>query len=235
VIFPQNPVERPDFIPIERFSSGVAGLDEMTRGGWLRNSIIIVRGPTGGGKTMLAGLYSRAGAMRGEPDDIRVFHKPLDLDFFFNRMDDIVALTKRRRALSRPRSPAPHRGDAGDQAPRPKAVKIDLVLYMSAASDKCARALKAIQSVLKEYRTDQISFTVRDLSTSRGDPPDDPIVFAPTLVKRGPGPRTWIIGNLDQPELLADLLDLSGVERKKFRPARGCWRARLARARPADC
>jgi circadian clock protein KaiC len=38
----------------------------MTRGGWLRNPIIIVRGPTGSGKTMLAGLYARAGALRGE-------------------------------------------------------------------------------------------------------------------------------------------------------------------------
>jgi circadian clock protein KaiC len=66
MIFPQNPKERPDFVPVERFSSGVAGLDEMTRGGWLRNSIIIVRGPTGSGKTMLAGLYARAGALRGE-------------------------------------------------------------------------------------------------------------------------------------------------------------------------
>jgi circadian clock protein KaiC len=66
VIFPQNPKERPDFVPVERFSSGVGGLDEMTRGGWLRNSIITVRGPTGSGKTMLAGLYARAGAARGE-------------------------------------------------------------------------------------------------------------------------------------------------------------------------
>jgi circadian clock protein KaiC len=66
VIFPQNPRERPDIGSIERFSSGIAGLDEMTHGGWLRNSLIIVRGPTGSGKTMLAGLYARAGALRGE-------------------------------------------------------------------------------------------------------------------------------------------------------------------------
>lgn len=65
-IFPQNPKEHPDLVPVERFSSGVEGLDEMTRGGWLRNSIVIVRGPTGSGKTMLAGLYARAGALRGE-------------------------------------------------------------------------------------------------------------------------------------------------------------------------
>ena len=39
--------------------------------------------------------------------------------------------------------------------------------------------------------------------------------YRPTLVKRGPGPRTWIVGNLDQDELLVDLLDVSGVDRKR--------------------
>jgi len=66
VVFPQNPKERPDFEAVERFSTGISGLDEMNGGGWLRNSIIIVRGPTGSGKTMLAGLYARAGALRSE-------------------------------------------------------------------------------------------------------------------------------------------------------------------------
>jgi circadian clock protein KaiC len=65
-VFPLDAKERHDPERVERYSSGVAGLDEMTHGGWLRNSIIIVRGPTGSGKTMLAGLYARAGAARGE-------------------------------------------------------------------------------------------------------------------------------------------------------------------------
>lgn len=65
-VFPLDAKERPEVEMVERYSSGVPGLDEMTRGGWLRNSIIIVRGPTGSGKTMLAGLYARAGAARGE-------------------------------------------------------------------------------------------------------------------------------------------------------------------------
>lgn len=65
-VFPLDARDLPIHTAVERYSSGLAGLDEMTRGGWLRNSIIIVRGPTGSGKTMLAGLYSRAGAMRGE-------------------------------------------------------------------------------------------------------------------------------------------------------------------------
>jgi len=79
VIFPQNPNERPDFVTVERFSSGVKGLDEMSGGGWLRNSIVIVRGPTGSGKTMLAGLYARAGAMRGERVVFYGFEEPRPL------------------------------------------------------------------------------------------------------------------------------------------------------------
>jgi circadian clock protein KaiC len=65
-VFPLDAKEPPPEEVIERYSSGVEGLDTMTRGGWLRNSIIIVRGQTGSGKTMLAGLYARAGAMRDE-------------------------------------------------------------------------------------------------------------------------------------------------------------------------
>jgi circadian clock protein KaiC len=65
-VFPLDAREHPEAEGVQRYSSGVEGLDEMTRGGWLRNAIIIVRGPTGSGKTMLAGLYARAGASRGE-------------------------------------------------------------------------------------------------------------------------------------------------------------------------
>lgn len=65
-VFPLDAKEFPDASVVERYSSGVTGLDDMTGGGWLRNSIIIVRGPTGSGKTMLAGLFARAGAARGE-------------------------------------------------------------------------------------------------------------------------------------------------------------------------
>src|SRR5918993_1399153 len=65
-VFPLDAKENQAKITVERYSSGVEGLDALTHGGWLRNSIIIVRGPTGSGKTMLAGLYARAGAARGE-------------------------------------------------------------------------------------------------------------------------------------------------------------------------
>jgi len=50
----------------DRFSSGFKGLDTMMNGGWLRDSITLLRGPSGSGKTTLAGMYARAGAARGE-------------------------------------------------------------------------------------------------------------------------------------------------------------------------
>jgi circadian clock protein KaiC len=65
-VMPLESRETPTEQQVERFSSGIAGLDEMTHGGWLRGSIIILRGPTGSGKTILAGLYARAGAVRAE-------------------------------------------------------------------------------------------------------------------------------------------------------------------------
>ena len=54
----------------DRYPSGAEGLDELTGGGWLRDNIVIVRGPTGSGKTTLAGMYALSGARRGE----RVFY-----------------------------------------------------------------------------------------------------------------------------------------------------------------
>ena len=66
-VFPVDAKEYPaEWVETERYSSGIPGLDEMTHGGWLRNSIIILRGPTGSGKTLLAGVFAKAGADRGE-------------------------------------------------------------------------------------------------------------------------------------------------------------------------
>jgi circadian clock protein KaiC len=65
-VFPLDAKDRDQPRRMERYSSGFPGLDAIIHGGLLRDSICIVRGPTGSGKTMLAGLYARAGAMRGE-------------------------------------------------------------------------------------------------------------------------------------------------------------------------
>jgi CheY-like chemotaxis protein len=150
-----------------------------------------------------------------EPSDIRVFHKPIDIDPFLLRVQAIVAHTKARRSARSARPPAVLRETSNDRTRIGKPVKIELVLYTSPSSEKCRKALRTIRTVLDQYDTAQVAFSVCDLSGRPASADEDAVVFTPTLVKRGPGPRTWIVGNLDQPELLVDLLEVSGVDRKK--------------------
>ena len=150
-----------------------------------------------------------------QPSDIRVFHKSHDIDTFLDRIGDIVAATKQRRGYSGASRAPVHRTVARDQHRPPKAVRLELVLYTSAASEKCQRALRTVQRVLEKYNASQVRFTIRDLSARPSSGDEDSVVFTPTLVKRGPGPRTWIVGNLEQEELVTDLFDVSGVERKR--------------------
>ena len=150
-----------------------------------------------------------------------MFHKSLDIDSFLDRIGDIVAATKRRRNDIRQKSKfqaSPRRDVAFDvhrPPPPKKAPRLELVLYTSAASEKSQRALRTLQRVIDKFNASQVSVIVKDLSTRPSDGDEDSVVFTPTLVKRGPGPRTWIVGNLDQDDLLIDLFDVSGVDRKR--------------------
>ena len=74
-IFPLDAKDRPDSAQ-ERYPSGLPGLDGMIEGGLFRDSIVIVRGPTGSGKTTLAGVYARSGAERGERVAYYGFEEP---------------------------------------------------------------------------------------------------------------------------------------------------------------
>lgn len=51
----------------ERVPTGVPGLDTMLRGGFLPNTVVLVRGAPGTGKTSLAFQFLVEGALRGEP------------------------------------------------------------------------------------------------------------------------------------------------------------------------
>lgn len=149
------------------------------------------------------------------PSDIRVFRKGFELDPFLDRIADIVAAARHHR-LTITRPPLALRAIAFDKQRPAKAIKIDLMLYTRGESDACRRALATIHRVLDQYNKAQVSLTVCDLAQTPDGGDHDSVIYTPTLVKRGPGPRTWIVGNLDQDEFLVDLLDLSGVDRRKL-------------------
>lgn len=58
-----------------RLSVGVAGLDDMLGGGIPAGYSVLVTGPSGSGKSVLATEFIREGARRGEPGVIAVFEK----------------------------------------------------------------------------------------------------------------------------------------------------------------
>lgn len=65
-VFPVDAEQRAPKASEERYETGVEGLDAMLGGGMVRDSITLLRGPTGSGKTTLAGMIARASALRGE-------------------------------------------------------------------------------------------------------------------------------------------------------------------------
>jgi DNA-binding response OmpR family regulator len=143
------------------------------------------------------------------PADVRdyeIVQKPFDLD-------DLVGKVRRRlgaEGSKRPRMPisAPliskRPGDQGDgDCPDP----IELVLYVSAHSPRSAAAIENIKRVVSRFASSRVQLTICDLSQEPTGGDADSVAFTPTLVKRSPGPRTYILGHLANPEVLVELLD----------------------------
>jgi len=176
----------------------------------------LLRGATDDGLLIGSSAIILTGHEFEEPSDIRVMHKPLDrdLDPFLDRIGNIVAITKRRRAASGKSLPLSGFNGNDSQARR-RRTRVELVLYTSASSEKSQHALKTVRGVLRLYDPNGVRFTICDLAADPEAGDEDAVVFTPTLVKRGPGARTYIVGNLDEPTLISDLLDVSGVKRLK--------------------
>ena len=134
----------------------------------------------------------------------------IDLDSFLEDMSAPIKGPARRTGPPRRRTPK-HGSHDHQEAKEPK---VELVLYTSAESEKSRRAVRTVNEVLKRYDASQIRFSTCDLSQRPTDAEVDAVVFTPTLVKQSPGPRTSIIGNLEREDVLCELLDASGVDRR---------------------
>ena len=93
--------------------------------------------------------------------------------------------------------------------------KVELVLYISSASPASIQARRSLEQLLSRFVANQVRWTVRDLGREPLAGEEDRIAFTPTLVKRFPEPRMWVVGNLREPEILADMLRVCGVESKE--------------------
>jgi DNA-binding response OmpR family regulator len=135
-----------------------------------------------------------------------VIQKPFDLDDLIERVRQRMegADTPRRRRASLPPPARPGNGFGGDEPDCPEPV--ELILYISSRSPRSSAAVKTIKKVLERYSSSRVKLTVCNLSENPTAGVEDSVAFTPTLVRRSPGPRTFILGHITSPELLLELL-----------------------------
>ena len=145
--------------------------------------------------------------------DVEVISKPLDLDFFLEQV---------RRLLGTP-SQAPVSANGGNghattgktAADRPvtsATPKVEFVLYVSSASPASVQAQRNVERLVGQVDRSQVKLTICDLGQDPLAGEADRIAFTPTLVKKYPEPKMWLVGNLRNSEILLDLLRVCGVD-----------------------
>ena len=140
-----------------------------------------------------------------DTEGFEIIQKPFDLDELVGHVRR--RLTGERRPQRKPRAAMPAPGKPGDDGTADCPDPIELILYVSPQSARSASAIANIKAVLSKFHSSRVSLTICDLSADPMGGKADSVAFTPTLVKRSPGPRTFIIGHLTNPDLLLELLE----------------------------
>jgi CheY-like chemotaxis protein len=163
------------------------------------------------GATMLreasrAGLLGSATALivtaHTQPDDadgFEIIRKPVDPDRLMSQVERVLGASGKVRAVPPPSA------DGG-------AAAVDLVLYVSAGSASSVKARRSMESTLRAFAGSPIRYAVCDVGEEPAKAEGDQVVFTPTLVKRSPGPRAWLLGDLSDAAVVIDLLKICGVK-----------------------
>jgi circadian clock protein KaiB len=148
---------------------------------------------------------------------VEVISKPLDLDFFLEQVRRLL-VTRHGSALNSGArngdgTEQHSRDDHPSQPPRePASPKVEFVLYVSSASPASMQAQRSIERLVSQCAPSEVKLTVCDLVRDPLAGEADRIAFTPTLVKKYPEPKMWLVGNLREPDILVDLLRVCGVD-----------------------
>ena len=139
------------------------------------------------------------------PIDAKIFPKPVDVDEFLEAATRILGGVEKQPPASAALLRTPEEAEAATPPP------VELRLYVSGAGAPTAAARRNLQAALDRMEGAEVQVEVIDLSQERGDD-EDRVFFTPTLVRRRPLPRAWIIGDLSSREVLEELLVGSGLQ-----------------------
>ena len=113
----------------------------------------------------------------------------------------------RERAGSRGKSTVRLKADTTAAKPR-----IELVLYVSAASSHTMTATRNCAALLARFDQRRVRFEICDVSKHPDRAESDGICFTPVLMKKLPLPRAYVVGDLSNTAALVDLLASCGVD-----------------------
>lgn len=94
----------------------------------------------------------------------------------------------------------------------PPPAELELVLYVTSSSRESQTAIRNVNRALKRVEPHRFTLTIVDVEKG-GDEcwyqalEDDRVIVTPTLVRKTPGPKTWIAGTLSPPEALEQLIE----------------------------
>jgi CheY-like chemotaxis protein len=134
-----------------------------------------------------------------------VIQKPIDLDQLIERVRQRMEGTGPGSGKKRRAAMPVDRGSGNGEAPEcPEPV--ELILYVSSQSPRSFAAVRNIKKVLERFHSSRVRLTVCDLSQTPDKGIEDAVAFTPTLVRKTPGPRTFILGHMTNPDVLLELL-----------------------------
>ena len=137
-------------------------------------------------------------------DSESLIRKPLDLAKFLLQVQKIFGSRGGPTAFKERRRPSPAAGGP----------PVELVLYVNRVWVTSTRARENLEKVLDGFVRAQVRLLVCDVAEDALAAEQDQVVFTPTLVKRSPPPRAWVVGDLADLGVVSSLLDAAGVQRR---------------------
>jgi len=157
------------------------------------------------------GLLEQVGALlwSADPDPrcllgVKILKKPIDLDHLLLAIEAALAAVPRQGLERRSMLPSEAAPKALPHDP------IEIVLYVT-DSVSSLRAVRNLESAMSHHEGTDIHLTICDLTQGPLAGAEDRVVFTPILIRRSPGPRESLLGDLRRPEDIHRLLQRRGT------------------------